>query len=513
MTSRKSRRRADVELPFAIGPSSNGEFIPAAPAPRHRAATELALQRAADVARRTGVDRRRFMHGLGAIAVTLGAINELAACSDAAPSAGADLDAGARDVGGEFVVPDAHDAAATCAALAGDEFIFDVQTHHVEPGGAWVSAEADIARTLRIIGPDCGPADKLECLTRYHYLRDIYLRSDTSMSVLSAVPSTSPDVNPLTFSMSRETINLLDQLAAGGAPRALLHTAVVPNGGNLQAALDLMQKHSESNAIAAWKVYTPYVPQGGAAYFLDDAAVGVPMIEKARSLGIKTICAHKGLPLFGFSAQHASPRDVGVVAARFPDVRFVIYHSGWDPAVSEGPYDASNARGIDALIKSLADNNIAPNSNVYAELGTTWRNLMSEPTQAAHALGKLLVHVGEDRVLWGTDSIWSGSPQPQIVAFRAFEITPAFQQLYGYPALSKALKAKVLGLNAAALYNVDVAARRCALDADEVEKLRLAFGGDLQLRDDTPYPTRGPTTRRALLRFLARHGQRKWTPS
>jgi len=39
-------------------------------------------------------------------------------------------------------------------------------------------------------------------------------------------------------------------------------------------------------------------------------------------------------------------------------------------------------------------------------------------------------------VLWGTDSIWYGSPQDQIQAFRAFEITPEFQERFGYPALT-----------------------------------------------------------------------------
>lgn len=28
------------------------------------------------------------------------------------------------------------------------------------------------------------------------------------------------------------------------------------------------------------------------------------------------------------------------------------------------------------------------------------------PLEAAHVLGKLLLAVGEDRILWGTDSVW-----------------------------------------------------------------------------------------------------------
>ena len=51
-------------------------------------------------------------------------------------------------------------------------------------------------------------------------------------------------------------------------------------------------------------------------------------------------------------------------------------------------------------------------------------------------LGKLLLAVGEDNVLWGTDSIWYGSPQPAIDAFRAFQIPADLRERYGYPELT-----------------------------------------------------------------------------
>ncbi|HWW44606.1 MAG TPA: amidohydrolase family protein, partial [Acidimicrobiia bacterium] len=63
-----------------------------------------------------------------------------------------------------------------------------------------------------------------------------------------------------------------------------------------------------------------------------------------------------------------------------------------------------------------------------------------------------------DRILWGTDSVWYGAPQPLIDAFRAFQIPERLQEAYGYPALTDAVKAKILGLNAARLYGVDVGA-------------------------------------------------------
>ena len=191
---------------------------------------------------------------------------------------------------------------------------------------------------------------------------------------------------------------------------------------------------------------------------------------------------HKGIA--GGSAA-AAPADVGPAAAMHPDARIVVYHSGWD-GVAEGPYDpaAPNA-GVDRLIASLEQAGIGPGGNVYAELGTTWRTIMGDPTQSAHLLGKLLSHVGEDNVVWGTDSIWYGSPQDQIQAFRAFEITPEFQDRFGYPALTPERKAKILGLNAARLYGVTPAAVHCDFTREDLQTARETAA--------RPFRTYGPS--------------------
>jgi hypothetical protein len=132
-----------------------------------------------------------------------------------------------------------------------------------------------------------------------------------------------------------------------------------------------------------------------------------------------------------------------------------------EAGTTEGPYDPSAAtRGVDTLTKSVETNGIKRNANVFAELGSTWRFVMRDPTTAAHLLGKLLKHIGEDNVLWGTDSIWYGSPQDQIQAFRSFQIAPALTETHGYPELTPSLKQKIFGLNGARVYGVDVSERR-----------------------------------------------------
>ena len=73
---------------------------------------------------------------------------------------------------------------------------------------------------------------------------------------------------------------------------------------------------------------------------------------------------------------------------------------------------------------------------------------------AAHILGQLLKFLGEDRVVFGSDSVWYGSPQWQIEALWRFEIPEEMRERYGYPELTETAKRKILGLNSARLYQL-----------------------------------------------------------
>jgi uncharacterized protein len=164
------------------------------------------------------------------------------------------------------------------------------------------------------------------------------------------------------------------------------------------------------------------------------------------------------------------------------------------------------------LLAALDRHQVPPNSNVWVDLGTVWRQLLTNPTEAAHAVGKLLMRVGTDRVLWGTDAVWYGSPQPQIAAFRSFEISAEAQERFGYPALTDELKQKVFGLNAAALFGIDPHATRCAFTSDPLTTMQGDAAG---LHDEgvleSPYLARGPLSRREIFDWLASPATR-WSP-
>jgi predicted TIM-barrel fold metal-dependent hydrolase len=172
---------------------------------------------------------------------------------------------------------------------------------------------------------------------------------------------------------------------------------------------------------------------------------------------VTNICSHKGLSNL---VDNGSPRDIGPCAKAFPDLRFIVYHSGFEGiAADEGPYTQETANeGINRLISSAAENGIGPGGNIYAELGTTWFCMVKRPVEAAHVLGKLLLAFGEDNIIWGSDGIWYGPTQPVIDAFRAFHIPPSMCEQYGYPPLTPAIKEKILGINAARVYDIDLAA-------------------------------------------------------
>jgi len=502
-------------LPLDPAPSSNGEYLPLPPSASDDAVAKLAYERVALAADRSGIDRRRFLQSSAGVAAVLATFNAAACAGGGGEAATGTTRRGTTTTGagGSFEVPEPEDLEACDEALAGTEFIFDIHTHHVVPDGPWRQNAPRIAdMILGLVPAGCEEADPYRCLDRTSYLHDMFLASDTTVALLSDVPSSGPLDAPVPWSEKRETKQLADALVSAGQPRVLLHDVIAPNFGDLAVRLDEMEANAGTGDISAFKVYTAWGPQGR-GFALDDPAIGLPVVDKARELGVRVMCAHKGLPLLEFDRANNGPADIVRVARQYPDMDFIVYHGAYEIQTVEGPYDPGAASvGVNSLIKALDDNGIPPNANVHAELGTTWRETLSSPTEAAHMLGKLLSRVGEDNVMWGTDAIWYGSPQPQIMAFRAFEISPQLQERYGYPALTPELKAKVLGLNAARVFGLDPDDLRCAMDADGLDEARARLASYRADGATEAWQPRGPLSRREVLTWL-RNTKEPWVPA
>jgi len=450
-------------LPIKLDSTSNGEFVPVPLSSANRAANRLAHDVASGFSKRLGFTRRQFLVSACGAASTLLAFNT--------------ANAAAGRTGGFFDVPREAALDLQLARVqtgpARDEFIFDVQGHFVDTPRGQKPATSGNSK-----GPEV-------------FIKDVFMDSDTDVMVLSFVPSTRAD-EPVTIEAADAVRSIVDKLE--GTHRLLVHGRVNPNQ---PGDLETMDELKEKWRVSAWKTYTQYGPRGRGYFLTDD--VGTRFIEKARALGVKTICVHKGLPFGRQSYEHSQCSDIGVVAKRFPDVNFLVYHSGFVTSVPEQPYDESGRRdGVDTLITSLLKNGVKPGGNVYAELGSTWRFLMRDPEQAAHALGKLIRFCGEDNVLWGTDSIWYGSPQDQIQAFRTFQIAPTLRERFGYAEITPSLRAKIFGLNAARVYGLSPAEVRKYTAKDSISRQRLAY----REHPEPHFTTYGPKTRREFLSLL-----------
>ena len=476
-----------TRLPIKLDTATNGEYAPIPLGPAHHRARQLAFESATVNAKRLGLDRRSFL---------------VSACGAAASLLGMNDAYASRGARGSFYQIEreaALDMQLARSSVDGSEFIFDVQGHFVNPTGAWLKRLPPGAKPMQGFAssarcePHKGPGqfDYLRCIGPDQFVKDVFMDSDTDLMVLSFVPSTR-EGEPLTIEEATATARIVEQL--NGTHRLLLHGRVNPNQpGDIEAMDELAARYK----ISAWKTYTQWGPGGASGFFMDDDA-GIRLIEKARKLGIRNIAIHKGLPFGPKSYEHSTCVDIGRVAKRYPDINFLIYHSGFVAEKAEGPYDPKRTDGIDALVTSLLENDIKPGSNVYPELGSTWRLAMRDPDTAAHTIGKLVKHCGENNVLWGTDSIWYGSPQDQIQAFRTFQIAPSLRDKHGYPEITPALRAKIFGSNALKIYPVAPEILKKHVRQDKVAQQRREY----RERADPAFLTYGPKTRREFLNLL-----------
>ena len=435
--------------PLDLRKRSSDEYEPLPLSPVVVEAARRARAAIDRLARSGAVSRRDVLQSAAASAAVLAA---LSACTSEERAS-----QGGSAPGGTFTVPTSIDTttsssssstttattidpATSSSVLDRDDFVVDVQLHFLDPARNTGEFGAGFPQA------SCGLGTK-ECFAEDVFLDLIFGQSTTRVGVLSGLPIAGAD-SPLAVDVMDHARELL--ASRGGDQRLVLQAPVFPATGDLQEVLDGMAADAAAHPVAAWKTYT-HTPTD---YRLDDDR-GDALLSQAVALGRPIVAVHKGI---AGEAPAASPADIGPAAAAHPDATIVVYHSGWEPGVAEGAYDpgkpAAEQRGVDRLLASLDVAGIGANGNVYAELGSTWFNLTRSLDDAAHVLGKLLAHLGPERILWGTDSIWYGSPQGQIDAFRAFAISVEFQERYGYPALNDEAKRLILGANAARLYGL-----------------------------------------------------------
>jgi len=550
--------RVRPQLPLNFGVRSNGEHFHL-PDDTDRKIGRVALEMADRNAKRAGLDRRAFLATSAGLATTLSAVHLVTGCSnDTVNEVACDLD-GARE-----------------ALDPSGMFLMDVQTHHIDEDGEynemWKETNVAYATAFNLFFDGSCPEadDHIPCLGRDDFVDLIFGQSDLHVGVLSTFPAlTCEQASSIGYPMENgicgdflptqaiaDTRDLINE--AAGSTRMLAHAAVMPNPSThlspedkdrwISETLRGMESAVNDFGIRAWKCYTPFGPLpnsvigelseaqilGGLlsgdiiaeGWWLDDE-FGQAMIEQARALDAPLINVHKGVPLLSFNPAFGSARDIGIVANKYPDVTFLVYHSAlnFNPdgsgPVTEGAYHADGIRpeddplGINSLVHSVVVNGLSAEgkgsdytSNVVAELGGPGARAISRPEEGTHIFGKLLKYIGENNIVWGTDAIWGGSPQALMEGFMAFQMDEAIAEANDYPMLTDDMKAKILGLNAARIYGVDVDATRCELADDTFAKARHEHKDTLARQPAPLRPRqvyRGPRSRREFLRVWGRN--------
>jgi predicted TIM-barrel fold metal-dependent hydrolase len=458
-----ARQEAPLPIPSRI--ASNEEFIPPPQSPQQKEYEARVHAISEREARRQGVSRRDFLRSGSGFAAALMALNQVF---------GRCYEVDAAEV---------EDQKAFAEKWPKDQFIFDIQTHHVDVARKWYDDTPDGKATLsffQALRPRLHVEESLDLLNRAHYVKEIFGDSDTVMAVISGVPSREWDKNPLPPDQMVATRKYVNDLA--GSQRVLSHGLLRPNLGKKE--MEEMERQVKELKIDAWKMYTG-AELGEQAWFMDDEKVAYPFWEKTKKLGVKNLCVHKGLPLGFFNEKACTPLDLEKAANDWPDLNFIVYHSGFrgfgpiaggrgkkvkDPKTD----DPQEIPWISDIFRILKRN--PKIKNIYFELGSTFGQLSAmRPETCLHMLGQMLQTGGADHILWGTDSIWGGSPQSQIVRLRKLTMKPELMDKYKYPELTDAIKDQILGLNAAKLFGVDPKAKRQAIKADKLSQLREEY--------------------------------------
>ena len=484
-----------VHSPIPTQMVSNGEYMPIGQTDKQKEVEARLAALSEQAAKELGMSRRKFLTTSGGFAASFIAMNQVFGhFFDVRPI--------------EMLVKEA------CAEGGPPKgiFVFDDQTHiirssRVGPGNALRDIAQgnhnsfnpnDLPDELGRINFPWNPAlvGLPNLNSNFHlaqYVKDVYLDSQVAVAIMTnnnsaAIPDAGGNRAPrsveesesaeiLTAKQTMATRDWVNQLA--GSKRMLGHGQLYTGVGNLW----FIEEQIEELKPDSWKGYNIATaakldddPNSlMVRWTLDDPVVAYPTYAKIDEYarrnngailkqypGFRNLSIHKGLSTnAGPDPRLGHPGDIPRAAADWPQFNFIIYHACIRPgfwvlnALNEVNSGVLREGVPDILWTTEMAVLAAPYPNVYAEIGTTFAStVVTFPTVCAHILGQLLKFMGEDRVVFGSDAVWYGSPQWQIEALWRFQIPEEMCRRWGYPRLTPQIKRKILGLNSARLYGL-----------------------------------------------------------
>jgi predicted TIM-barrel fold metal-dependent hydrolase len=487
---------------------SNGEYMPE-PQTRQQKQVEARLKELADsAAKKLGISRRTFLHGTGGMAASFIAMNDVF---------GKFFEVRREEM---FEPEAFRENGPPRNLFVFDDQLHIIRSSQGGPGSTlrdWARGRHQNANPLDLpdelggINTPWNPAmvDDPNLRSSWHlpnFIKWVYLDSQVTVGLLTnnnsaALPDGSGGTRPpknvfeseaaegLTAAQTMAARNFINRVA--GSQRAMGHGQLYTGIGNLE----YMRYQIEDLKPDTWKGYNiataakvDFDPNSDMRRWrLDDEAVAYPTYDLIRSYatpermrqypGFRTLCVHKGLSTnAGREPELGHPMDIPKAATDYPDFNFVIYHACIRPGfwvlnaltdirsgrLRNGPGEFDVGVGLPGGVPDILWSTefayiSQPFRNVYAEIGTTFAScVITFPTVCAHLFGQWMKIMGEDRILFGSDSVHYGSPQWQIEALWRFQIPEQIRKDWGYPPLSQGAKRKILGLNAARLYKVPV---------------------------------------------------------
>jgi hypothetical protein len=450
---------------------SSDEFMPA-PQTRAQRRVEARLKDiGSELARQQGQSRRRFFQTAAGMAAAFVAMNEVyGRLFDATPA--------------EAQTPE---MAQERAKALSKQFVMDCHTHFLRDDTRIMG----FVRQRQAVGKAgwnpalAGKEQTIEDLKFANYYKEIYLDSDTKVALISGAPSDIPQDWFLTNEMKAEARAKVNKEA--GSRRMLSHAIFTPGQPGWLEAIDHAIADLKPDSFKGYTIGDNTNKQiSKYPWRMDDDKIAYKAYERFAKAGVVNVCVHKGLfppsveKQFPHLVAHSDVRDVGKAAKDWPQLNFIIYHGAYRFAGGGTVEEAWAQFEKTGRIEWVTDLAEIPSkfgvTNVYADLGQIFaQSTVADPRVCAAMMGQLIRGLGADHVVWGTDAIWTGSPQWQIEALRRLEIPDAMQKAYGFAPLGPAdgaIKTAILGETNARLYKYD---RRAALDSDRIAIAKAAY--------------------------------------
>jgi predicted TIM-barrel fold metal-dependent hydrolase len=341
-------------------------------------------------------------------------------------------------------------------------FVMDGHVHFWDASPAnWVKGQEEYAEgwincfhAYQGLGPPDThwPIEKFQKYSEDDFVKDVFEDGHVDVGVFL------PTYLKQWYTEGFNTAERNSRMAEKYPDRLIVNGRWDPRDGD--AGLKELEEDAKRYGLKGVKLYTAEWRNGSRGWKLTDPEAA-RFLEKCQELGIMNIHVHKGPTIWPLDKDAFDVSDVDHVATDFPELNFIVEHVGL-PRIEDFCFMATQE------------------PNVYAGLAVVIGGLMhARPRFFAKVMGELLFWVGEDKMLFASDyAIWE--PKWQVEGFVDWNY-PADEAYSDYPALGTEGKKKIMGLNAAKLYGVEVP-QELQLPPDEADE--PAARDDAQLVED-----------------------------